>query len=65
MNWSTTIRNSEGDIALEIDLIQQWDQISQDSIGLRLLASAYLSPEPTNHMTAQVHRCMGLRRRVA
>ena len=65
MNWSTTIRNSEGDITLGLDIYDQWEQLEEDHIGLHLLASAYLNESPTNTVTAQVHRCLGIRRRVA
>ena len=65
MNWTTTIRNSTGDIALEIDLYDQWEQLENDSITLHMLAGAFLHEQPTNSHTARVHKCIGIRRRVA
>ena len=65
MNWTTSIRNSTGDIALEIDLYDQWEQMETDHVTLFMLAGAFLHEQPTNNLTKQVHKCLGIRRRVA
>ena len=58
MDWRTTIRNSEGDIALGIDIHDQWVQLEEQFAGLHMLAASFVPASPTNELANRANTCL-------
>ena len=61
INYHTSARSSEGDLALGIDLLEQWEDFWESAVSVQLLADAWLrSDGPTNWVAERGYRCLGL-----
>ena len=61
MNSSWTKQNGSAiDLVLGADIADQWNQLDEQFAGLHALAGSFVTPGPSNSITAQAYKCLGL-----